>query len=631
MKVTTSWIQSLLGRTISDREIVDSLERAGIEVEQFISSKAIDPNIVVARVQKVRQHPEADRLHIAEVFDGTDTYDVVCGAPNVRNGLVVPFARIGSVLPSGDTITKAKLRGVASNGMLCSGHELELSDDHSGLLELDEGLELGTPVARLYPADGIIDMKTAANRWDALSVVGLSREVAGQCDISLKEPTYSELLFDSKTTYIADLDTAVKRFSVAELQVDSTQKTPDWMAQRLTAAGVRTLGIIVDITNYVMLELGQPLHAYDANNVTLPISVRRAKAKEDFTTLDSVPRVLTEEDMVIADGRGVLGLAGVMGGATSEVSDGTHHIYLEAATFDGSTVRKSAKRHGMRSDASARFERGLPLELAPLALARAVELLVEHASGKLVGAQDKLQAFPYEYRIGLRSGYASKYLGIELTPSRITAILGRLGIESTQFDIAKEAKKHIGKPYEWGASFRKSGTSAFDCSYFTDYLYSLIGLEIGHTSLGQYEMGRPVSDSELLPGDIVFYRGKDSGDSGDYELEEIQSEGSARQPHSIQGHYYLKDLNNGGYRKIKAKTKGLVGHNGLYVGDGKVIHAAHYEYVDGQWVALKEPRVMEVPTILHISVRDAMWRICRIGCRYRRFRGGGLICVWKKI
>jgi phenylalanyl-tRNA synthetase beta subunit len=626
MKVTTSWIQSYLRRTISDHEIVESLERAGFEVEQFSSSKALDPNIVIAKVQNVRQHPEADRLHIAEVFDGTDTFEIVCGAPNIRTGLVVPLARIGVVLPSGDVISQAKLRGVTSNGMLCSGRELELSDDHDGLLELDSEATLGASINSIYPADGLIDMKTAANRWDALSVLGLAREVSGQTKNELNELPVSELLFDSKTNYIDFLEPSVSRFCITELKLGARQKTPDWMIQRLTSAGVRTLGLIVDITNYVMLEYGQPMHAYDADKVALPFGARKAHPKEKLTTLDEAERDLDVDDLVICDADRGLGLAGVMGGLHSEVTDGTKRIYLEAATFEPGIIRKSAKRHGLRSDASARFERGLPVQLAPVAMARAIDLFVEYAGAKVVGGQDKLQIFPYEYRIGLRTSYASKYLGIDLDAKKIVETLNLLGIEARQFDIVAEAKKHLNKPYAWGASFRKSGDTAFDCSYLTDYLYSLIGLEIGHTSLGQYEIGRPVTDNELLPGDILFYRGKDSDDAGDYDLKDIDSKDSSKQPHSIKGHYYMSDQKNGGYTKIEAKTGGLVGHNGLYIGDGKVIHAAHYEYVDGEWKALAEPRVMEVsveyyttnPTYLgarryvdtvsdYITVKNAPW------------------------
>jgi phenylalanyl-tRNA synthetase beta chain len=195
MRVSTSWIKSALCRTISDTEIVSALELAGIEVEQYSCSNAIDDNIIIAKVQNVRQHPEADRLHIALVSTGTEEFEVVCGATNVRAGILVPFAQVGSVLPSGDVISKAKLRGIVSNGMLCSGREIGLSDDHEGLLELSADNTIGTPISHLYPADGHLDLKTQANRFDLLSVIGLAREVAAQLDIELKSYTQTELLY----------------------------------------------------------------------------------------------------------------------------------------------------------------------------------------------------------------------------------------------------------------------------------------------------------------------------------------------------------------------------------------------------------------------------------------------------
>ena len=594
MRVSTSWIKYNLGRTISDRKIIEALERAGIEVEQYSCSTSIDENIVVGMVQNVRQHPEADRLHIATVLIGSAEFEVVCGAPNVRAGILVPFAQIGSILPSGDVIEKAKLRGVISNGMLCSGRELGLSDDHEGLLELGAENKPGTTLSKIYPADSHLDLKTQANRFDLLSVLGLAREVAAQLDIPTPQYTQTELLYSSKNIFIASTEASVQRIQFAELTVDPSCETPDWMIQRLLSAGVRSISIIVDITNYVMLEYGQPLHAYDADDVSLPFSVRFAEKGEKLTTLDGNERKLTADDLVVADVKGILGLAGVMGGAKSEVSEKTKRIYLEAASFDGGLVRKMAKRHGLRSEASARFERGLPVQLQPVALAYAVELLEKHAGAKFVAAEDKLSIFPYEYRIGLRSSYASKMLGIELFKEEIVVILARLGIEAKPFDIMAEAKSHLDKPYKWGATFKQDRSDAFDCSYLTDYLYSLIRQEIGHTSLGQYEVGMPVDEAELLPGDILFYRGHDAGDKGDYGLDEIQSADSSQQPHSIKGHYYLKDSAADGFNKIEAKTEGLVGHNGLYIGDGKVIHAAKYEYVDGAWTELKEPRVMEV-------------------------------------
>lgn len=557
MRVSTSWIKSNLGRTISDREIVDALELAGIEVEQYSCSTMIDDNIVVGLVQNVRQHPEADRLHIVTVSNGTEDFEVVCGAPNVRAGILVPFAQIGSVLPSGDAISKAKLRGIVSNGMLCSGRELGLSDDHEGLLELAAENKPGTTLSHLYPEDGHLELKTQANRFDLLSVLGLAREVAAQLDIPTPDYIHSELLYSSESKIIASTEASVSRIQFAELTVDSSCETPDWMAQRLLSAGVRSIGIIVDITNYVMLEYGQPLHAYDADHVSLPFSVRFAQKDEKLTTLDDNNRKLTKDDLVVTDSNGILGLAGVMGGEKSEVSENTKRIYLEAASFDGAIVRKMAKRHGLRSEASARFERGLPVQLQSVALAYAAELLEKYAGAKLIQAEDRLNVFPYEYRIGLRVSYIVKMLGIDLTRDEIVVKLARLGIESRPFDIVTEARSHLDKPYAWGASFRTHRTDAFDCGYLIDYLYSLIGQMIGHSAPQLMKSGREIPLDELQIGDTLY--------------------------------------RDGAWKEVKREDRDGVSHVAMYIGDGKIIHAENYHMVDGEWQELpKKEQIVRI-------------------------------------
>ncbi len=568
MRVSTSWIKSALGRTILDTEIVSALELAGIEVEQYSCSNALDDNIIVAKVQNVRQHPEADRLHIVTVATGKEEFEVVCGAPNVRPGILVPFAMVGAILPSGDTILKAKLRGVVSNGMLCSGRELGLSDDHEGLLELGVENEVGLSLSRLYPADGHLDLKTQANRFDLLSVLGLTREVAGQLDFVANTYIKSELLYSSKSNFIASADTSVARIQFAEITVDPSLVTPDWMIQRLSSAGVRSLGIIVDITNYVMLEYGQPLHAYDADQVSLPFSVRFADKDEKLTTLDNIERKLSADDLMVADTKSALGLAGVMGGAKSEVSKDTKRIYLEAASFDGGQVRKMAKRHGLRSEASARFERGLPVQLQPAALAYAIKLLEEHAGGTFVAAEDKLNVYPYEYRIGMRSSYASKMLGIELSREEIVVTLARLGIEARPFDIVTEAKSHQDKPYKWGANFREDRTDAFDCSYLTDYIYSLVGKRVGHTAAQQFAAGSEIALDELQRGDLLF-RG-------------------------------------GPWKKLKSSERGGVSHVAMYVGGGKIVEASDYVRIKGDWVERdKNDRKVVVSDLESITADEA--------------------------
>jgi phenylalanyl-tRNA synthetase beta subunit len=567
MKVVTGWIKDWLGRTMSDEKIVQALEQAGVEVEQYISPKRLDENIVVCSVKKVVQHPGADRLKLVTVELDKDTLQIVCGAPNVTPGMKAALARVGATLPDGDVIRKSKLRGELSEGMLCSELELGLGQDHDGILSLPESAMVGAKLCDIYAADGIVDLKTQANRFDLLSVAGLAREVAAVSDDGLKD--LPEPLAASKADGPEVSDgIQAKRLMLARLTVKPGGETPAGMVARLRESGVRAISPIVDVTNYVNLELGQPMHAYDAAKVKLPLTARLAEAGEKLVTLDGVERELTVEDLVIADQNGPVGLAGVMGGASTEVSAETTEILLEAATFEASVVRKMAKRHGLRTEASARFERGLPVQLAPVAMSRAVELLGELSSAKLGAVTDRLQVWPWVQRIGLRRSLLNRLLGFELTVEEAVVALKRLQIEARPFDIAAEVRQHLGKPYVFGAKFKTHGVEAFDCSYLTDYLYSLIGQNIGHTAHEQYQAGRPVELDALQPGDLLF-RG-------------------------------------GPWHKLSKAERAGVSHVALYVGGGKIVHAVDIERDGkGEWVQKTVPEVREDK--LNVMTEDAAY------------------------
>lgn len=440
MKISVGWLKEFLGRTMSsDVEVVRALERAGIETEQVISSSDIDKRIVVGLVKKVVQHPEADRLKLAEVETDEGVYQVVCGAPNVRQGLKVAFAQIGTTLPSGDRIEKVKLRGEASEGMLCSEFELNLSNDHNGILELSTDLALGTPLCDVYPKDTMVDVKTPANRFDVQSVIGLAREVAA---MTLNEavPLAPPPVKPEKRSGVLDDGLVAQRYMLARLKVAQPAHSPLSVAARLRAAGTRSIGPVVDVTNYVMLETGQPLHAFDAAKVTLPIAVRRAHPGEVLVTLDGVRRELTEEDLIIADAKGPIGLAGLMGGQGSEVSADTTEILLEAAVFDGVIVRKMAQRHGLRTEASARFERGLPVVLPPLGLARAVQMLREVAGGELQEVVEHVNAKPQVRSITLPVERLVKLLGFGISHKEAVAALAKLQISAEAVTLHKDSE-----------------------------------------------------------------------------------------------------------------------------------------------------------------------------------------------
>ncbi len=439
MKITSGWIKEWLRRTmLSDQEIVQALERAGIEIEQVIMSNVIDKRVVVALVKKVVQHPNAERLHLVDVETTAGKYRVVCGAPNVRPGLKVAFAQIGATLPGGDTIEEVKLRGELSQGMLCSELELKLGLDHNGIMELSSGAVVGTPLCDLYPSDSMIDVKTPANRFDVQSIVGLAREVAAMTTAELI-PLAPPPVKISKAADVLQDDLVSARYMLARVKVAQPAQSPLSLAGRLRTAGVRSIGAVVDVTNYVLLEAGQPLHAFDAAKVVLPISVRQARSGETLVTLDGVKRNLSEADLVIADASGPIGLAGLMGGQATEVSAETTEILLEAAVFDGVVIRKMAQRHGLRTEASARFERGLPTALPPLGLARAVELLGDVAQGKLVAAYERINAKPATpLRIDVGMAKLSRLLGFGVTHKDAIDALGKLGIEARLSDSPGE-------------------------------------------------------------------------------------------------------------------------------------------------------------------------------------------------
>lgn len=431
MRVSSGWIKEWLRRTmLDDTEVVAALERAGIEVEQVILSKEIDKRVVVALVKKVVQHPAADRLKLVEVETGSGHFGIVCGAPNVREGLYVALAQIGTTLPSGDRIEKATLRGESSEGMLCSEFELGIGNDHNGILELSNKLALGTPLAEIYPADSIIDLKTPANRWDLQSVVGLAREVAAMSTAQLVELSPPPVTFSRDTNVVGEQINS-PFYSLTRITIDqSGSHSPRHMVARLRAAGMRSINPVVDVTNYVMLETGQPLHAFDAAKVTLPLSVRHARVGETLRTLDGVKRTLDSADIVIADLNGPVALAGLMGGANSEVSESTSEILLEAAVFDGAVVRKMAQRHGLRTEASARIERGLPTRLPELGTARALELFEQVAAGKLVQSSASTTKAESPCDVALSLPHLVKILGFRVSYKEAIAALAKLEIEA---------------------------------------------------------------------------------------------------------------------------------------------------------------------------------------------------------
>jgi phenylalanyl-tRNA synthetase beta subunit len=542
MRLSVNSVNSYLSRKLSTQEIVDALEKTEVEVEDVLLASKLDSNIVTAKVLKISKHPNADKLRLAEISFGNKISLVVCGAENLAVNMIVAYAQPKSVLPDGSKIEKAVIRGQKSAGMLCSAKELAISDDHAGILELDPSLPTGISLCDIESIGDVLDIKTPANRWDMLSIIGLAREVSANTDLSqiIEPKTLDIKYFDKKYVNVKEIGEC-SRFISARLSIAKSTTTPAWIVDNLEAAGLRSINSIVDITNFVMLETGQPSHAYDSSKLNGVMQVRFAKKGELLPTLDGVSRKLDKADLVIADSNGPIALAGVMGGASTEVDSSTTDILLEVANFDKTTVRRSALRHGIRTEASGRFEKGLPLPLQDFAMKRLLYLFETVCSAKIVdGPFDQLNAWPWIQFLGLRVRSAEKFLGTKIDEKKLVKGLKARGFSAEHFSLSSEANKHLGKPYLLGASFKQNGENEFDCSYLTERIYSKIGIAIGHTAKQQFDNGTSVEADSLRPGDLLFYSGH--------------------------------------WDKISSAERGDIGHVGMVLAGNKVLEASQYEY-----------------------------------------------------
>jgi len=366
MKILLSWIKELVNlEGITTDEIVSKLTMSGLEVEDVINQANLYKSFVVGFVKETEKHPNADKLTICKVFDGKEVLQVVCGASNVKAGQKIVFAPIGTEIPNGNfVIKKAKIRGVESNGMICAEDELLLSDDHSGIMVLDENLETGTPITEaLNLNDVILDIAITPNRPDALSFIGVARDLAALFDRDLRMPevTYSDKGEDAGKEASVIIEDAINcpRYIAKVIRNVQIKESPEWLKDRLEKIGLRPRNNIVDITNFVLYECGQPLHAFDLDKLAdKKIIVKSTKTEKDFTTLDSKERKLPVNTLMICDGKREVAIAGVMGGENSEITESTKNILIESAYFNPSSVRKTSKALALSTDASYRFERG---------------------------------------------------------------------------------------------------------------------------------------------------------------------------------------------------------------------------------------------------------------------------------
>ena len=446
MQISLNWLNELVD--LSDKEpsqIAHELTMSGLEVEAVEDLKPSFTDIKTVKIEKIDNHPNSDHLHLVTVNTGTGVKTVVCGAQNIKEGQIVPYASVGSKVLDRKTgeqfeLTPAVIRGVESQGMLCSADELGVSDrnyqDEDGILVLNRifpDVQIGVDVKDVlgFEKDTIIDVAPTANRGDQMSVIGVARELSALFDRPLKfnpiECT-KDLTTDKFKVEIIDKDVC-KYYSVGLLKNVKIKKSPEWMQKRLIASGMRPINNVVDITNYVMLEYGCPLHAFDGDKLDGYLCVRRAQDGEKIITLDSVERELTHDSVLIATKDKGVCLAGVFGGENSEIDDNTTSMVLEAAYFTPVSNRKSARSVGYRSEASARFERGIDIEAVKPALMRAMQLLVEYANAEVTGVVEDGENKLPPIDITLRYAQIKRILGCEIQPEKCINILEKLGFE----------------------------------------------------------------------------------------------------------------------------------------------------------------------------------------------------------
>ncbi|MFO1495099.1 MAG: phenylalanine--tRNA ligase subunit beta [Lysobacterales bacterium] len=435
MKFSENWLRELVEVPADRAELTHRLTMCGLEVESTEALGEGLAGVLIGEILKAEQHPNADRLRVCEVSIGQQTLAIVCGAPNARSGLKAPLAVVGARLPGGLEIKAAKLRGVESFGMLCSARELGIDADASGLLELPADAPTGAALADwLGLPDAVIELGLTPNRSDCLGMRGLAMEVAAEFATEARLPAIEPVpaTIERSLTIQLAAGAGCPRYCGRIIEgLDARASTPHWMAERLRRAGLRPISALVDVTNYVMLELGQPLHAFDADQVQGAVQVRRAHAGEPCKLLDGREVVLDPEFLVIADASGAIALAGVMGGHATRITDVTQRVFLESAHFAPGAISGRARKLGMHTDASHRFERGVDPELPRLALERATALLMAIAGGNagpLVEATIAAE-LPQRQRVRLRSARLQRVLGIEIPAAEVERILRTLGMQ----------------------------------------------------------------------------------------------------------------------------------------------------------------------------------------------------------
>ncbi len=437
MRFSEHWLRSLVDPPLDTAALCDALTMAGLEVEDVAAAAPPFSGVVVGRIDSVEKHPDADRLRVCTVdVGGPERLTIVCGAPNAAAGMHVPCALDGARLPGDVAIRRTKVRGVESQGMLCSARELGLSEDAGGLLELPGTLAPGRDLRQaLALDDALITIKLTPNRPDCLSMAGIAREVAAITGAPAALPAIEPVRIDSDATRgvrIEDED-ACPRFASRIIEgIDARAPTPAWMKARIERSGIRSISAVVDITNYVMLELGQPLHAYDARLLDGDIVVRFARQGEQLTLLNGQTLDLEPDLLLVCDSAKPLGLAGIMGGEHSGIAGDTTTVFLEGAFWNPAVIQGKMRRFGFVSDAGHRFERGVDFALGPAGVERATQLIVDICGGRAGPLSDITGPLPPRKPVPLRSARVTRLLGIALSPDAISDVFRRLALPYTR-------------------------------------------------------------------------------------------------------------------------------------------------------------------------------------------------------
>ncbi|WP_321347286.1 phenylalanine--tRNA ligase subunit beta [Halopseudomonas oceani] len=434
MKFSEQWLRTWVNPEVSRDDLVARLSMTGLEVDSVTPAAGEFSGVVVGEILSAEQHPDADKLRVCRVSNGSEEFQVVCGAPNARAGIKIPFAMVGAVLGEDFKIKKAKLRGVESFGMLCSAAELQISEDHDGLYELPQDAPAGQSVREyLGLDDAIIEVDLTPNRGDCLSIAGLAREVGANYGVAvarIKVEPVAAVHDEVRPVDLQAADACPRYVGRVIRNVDLSRPTPLWMVERLRRSDIRSIDAVVDITNYVMLELGQPMHAFDLAEIKGGIRVRMAEEGEKLVLLDGQEISLRADTLVIADHERPLAMAGIMGGEHSGVSEGTRDLFLESAFFDTIAIAGKARGYGLHTDSSHRFERGVDWQLQREAIERATALILEIVGGEPGPVIEAVEqgALPTLKQITLRKDRIAQMLGMQMSESDVVGYLTGLGL-----------------------------------------------------------------------------------------------------------------------------------------------------------------------------------------------------------